>query len=278
MKWTQWMLASAMLCTAPAMAQQQQGFLENPADFSDESGIGVVSGFHCTAQVIEVKFDDYDPITAASGTGRLDTENYCGGNTDTGFALLWNWNILGPGQHTVRVLADGFEFDSATVMVHTFGQEFVSGAMAETDIILLDQEKEVYIRWQEHKQNFGIVGIEPSDFTPELLMAAVAGDWSGTWYSPLGTGSISFTFTESAWGTPQLENFQLTGTGCAEGGYSMGAPFDINDPIFEISMDDGSTLEIELSATESVSMLGGDFYFDSGPCQEAEGMYYMFRN
>ena len=73
-------------------------------------------------------------------------------------------------------------------------------------------------------------------FNPGSTMAAVAGDWSGTWFSTVGTGSISFTFVESAWGTPRMENFQLTGTGCAESGYSMGAPFDINDPIFEINM------------------------------------------
>lgn len=277
MKQLQLVLLTVLFCTTPAMAQQL-GFLENPADFSNESGIGVVSGFHCNAQVIEVKFDEYDPIVAASGTGRQDTESYCNGNVDTGYALLWNWNILGPGQHTVRMLADGIEFDSATITVHTFGAEFVQGITAQTDITLLSQEKEVYIRWQEPKQNFGIIGIEPSDLTQELLLAAVQGDWSGTWYSTTGTGSVSMTFVESAFGTPGLENFRLTGTGCAEGGFSTGFPFNVNEPIFEIIMDDSSMLELELSATESVSMLGGDFYFDSGPCAEAEGMYYMFRN
>jgi hypothetical protein len=270
-------MAATLFFPAPLMAQQQ-GFLENPTDFSNESGIGVVSGFHCNAQIIEVIFDEYDPIEAASGTSRLDAESYCGGNSNTGYALLWNWNILGPGQHTVRVLADGVEFDSSTITVHTFGEEFVYGINTQTDLIVLDQEKNVYIRWQEPKQNFGIVGIEPSDLTQELLMEAVMGDWSGTWYSTTGSGSINMTFVESAYGTPRLENFQLTGTGCAEGGFSDGAPFDINNPVFEILMSDGSEMEVELSATESVSMLGGDFYFDSGPCEAAEGMYYMFRN
>ena len=279
MKRTSWFMAMAVavLYAGPALAQQP-GFLENPADFSNESGIGVVSGFHCTAQVIAVQFDDRDLIEAASGTSRLDTEGYCGGHSDTGYALLWNWNILGDGQHTVRVFADGVEFDSATVTVHTFGEEFLQGITASTDITLLDRQKNVFVQWQETKQNFGIVQIEASDFTKELLLDAVVGDWVGTWYSTTGSGSISMTFVESAWGTPELWGFQITGTGCAEGGYAMTAPFNINDPLFEVAMDDGSLLELELTATESFSMLGGDFYIDSGACMDAEGMFYMFRN
>ena len=52
---------------APSWAQQQ-GYLENPLDYSYDSGISVVSGFHCTAQTIEIQFDQYDPIPAATGT------------------------------------------------------------------------------------------------------------------------------------------------------------------------------------------------------------------
>ena len=262
--------------TGLAMAQQP-GFLENPLEFSHESGIGVVSGFHCNAQVIEVKFDDYDPIPAAHGTGRGDTADYCG-RTDTGFSLLWNWNILGPGEHLVTVLADGVEFDSAVITVHTFGQEFVYGINAHTDLIVLSQGKEVYLRWQESKQNFVVVGIEESDLTLEALMEELRGDWAGTWHSPGGTGSISWTFVDSSHGTPKIENFQLTGTGCAAGGVMPEGLFNVNEPIFELYMDDGSELELELSATETLSMLGGDFYFDTGPCMGHDGMYYLFRD
>lgn len=259
-----------------AMAQQP-GFLENPAEYSNESGIGVVSGFHCNAEVIEVKFDDYDPIPAAHGTGRGDTADYCG-RTDTGYSLLWNWNILGPGEHLVSVLADGVEFDSAVINVHTFGPEFVYGINAQTDLIVLSQGKEVYLRWQEPKQNFGVVAIEESDLTTEALMDALRGNWAGTWHAPGGTGSVSWTFVDSAYGTPRIENFQLNGTGCAAGGMYLDGLFNINEPIFQLIMDDGSELELELSATESLSMLGGDFYFDTGPCMGHDGMYYLFRD
>ena len=50
------------------------------------------------------------------------------GDSDNGFGLLFNWNLLGDGTHTVRALADGVEFDSATFTVTTLGKEFVRGA------------------------------------------------------------------------------------------------------------------------------------------------------
>ena len=109
-------------------------------------------------------------------------------------------------------------------------------------------------------------------------MDAIEGDWSGTWYSATGTGTISMTFFESAWGTPDLQNFQITGTGCAESGFVDPVPFNINDPLFDIFMNDGSMLELELGATESFNMLGGDFYIDGGACMDAEGMFHMFHD
>jgi hypothetical protein len=50
-----------------------------------------------------------------------------------GQGMLWNWNLLGAGQHTVRVLADGVEFDSATFEVNTLGEEFVTGLDLRTE-------------------------------------------------------------------------------------------------------------------------------------------------
>ena len=45
------------------------------------------------------------------------------GIADAGFSLLWNWNNLGPGEHTVRALIDGVEFAHTTVRVTTLREE-----------------------------------------------------------------------------------------------------------------------------------------------------------
>ena len=63
---------------------------------------------------------------AGSGTDRLDTADRCG-DTDTGFGLLFNWNLLGDGQHTVRAYADGAAFAHSTVTVTTLEGEIARG-------------------------------------------------------------------------------------------------------------------------------------------------------
>ena len=64
---------------------------------------------------------------AVYGTERRDTTSVCG-DSNNGFGLPFNWNLLGNGTHTVRAIADGVEFDSATFTVTTLGTEFLRGA------------------------------------------------------------------------------------------------------------------------------------------------------
>ena len=152
--------------------------LENPAPGSFQSGIGVISGWVCEASQIEIEFnnDAANRWPAGYGTRRTDTQGECG-DTDNGFGLLFNWNKLGDGVHTVRVFADGSEFAQATVTVTTLGQEFRTGLSQEmtlpdfpevgTDAILV---------WQEAQQNFVIAAAEPTqrlvDVRPTLTLPA----------------------------------------------------------------------------------------------------------
>ena len=76
---------------------------------------------------VEIEINDTTRIPAAYGTERRDTTSVCG-DSNNGFVLPFNWNLLGEGTHTVRALADGVEFDSATFTVTTQGTEFLHGA------------------------------------------------------------------------------------------------------------------------------------------------------
>ena len=68
-----------------------QVMLENPQPDSAQSGIGVISGWACDANEIEIEFNN-DAATrrqAGYGTQRLDTQSVCG-DADNGFGLLFN--------------------------------------------------------------------------------------------------------------------------------------------------------------------------------------------
>lgn len=67
---------------------------------------------------VEIEINDTIRIPATYGAERRDTTSVCG-DSKNGFVLPFNWNLLGDGTHTVRALADGIEFDSATFTVTT---------------------------------------------------------------------------------------------------------------------------------------------------------------
>ena len=110
---------------------------------------------------IEIEFDNdaANRWQAGYGTLRVDTYGVCG-DTNNGFGLLYNWNKLGDGIHTVRALADGVEFASATVAVTTFGEEFLRGASGTFTVSDFPQPGiSVDLLWQESQQNFTIAGV-----------------------------------------------------------------------------------------------------------------------
>lgn len=146
------------------------GSLENPQPGSIESGIGVISGWNCQATTITIQIDDAPPVLAPYGSLRADTSTICGGNITTGFSYLINYNTLTTGSHTIKALADGVLFGTASFNVVNLGGEFLSGKAGEYFLYNFpDYGKRTRVTWQQSKQNFIITGsdtqIAPIDGT-----------------------------------------------------------------------------------------------------------------
>ena len=144
------------------------GFFENPRPGSHQSGIGVISGWVCEADTVEVQFEtgttgETRTELAALGTLRPDTEPECG-DTDNGFGLLWNWNRLGDGEHTVRALVDGEVFAEHTLTVTTLGLgEFPTGLSGTTTVPdFPDAGATTTLQWHQALQNFVILPPDPA--------------------------------------------------------------------------------------------------------------------
>ena len=141
-----------------------KGYLENPSLGSFQSGISAISGWVCEADEIIIELNG-TPLKAGYGTTRTDTAGVCG-DTDNGFSLLWNWNNLGNGLHTVEAFADGKKFASTRVRVTTLGEEFLRNANGKGifDVpssaggVFSDGTKSVELKWVEALQNFVITG------------------------------------------------------------------------------------------------------------------------
>ena len=138
-----------------------KGVLENPQAGSSRSGIGVISGWVCNASSVDIVIDEVTTLKAAYGTDRRDTTEECD-DTNNGFGLSFNWNLLGDGVHTIRALADGIQFDSATFTVITmFGMEYLRGVNGSYRLANFPWPGvDVVIIWEESSQNFVIGSVE----------------------------------------------------------------------------------------------------------------------
>ena len=136
------------------------GRLENPGPRAFQSGVGALWGWVCEAERVEVEIEtaqgEVSQHVAAYGLERQDTLDTCG-DTDNGFVLLLNWNLLGDGAHTVTALVDGVELGRTTVQVTTLGQEFVEGVVGECVAADFPHPgQRTLLEWQQTSQNFVI--------------------------------------------------------------------------------------------------------------------------
>ncbi len=151
----------AIITGASAPLTASSALLENPGDGGDVSGIATISGWVCDATRVEVEIDGTIMAETAYGTPRGDTIGECG-DADNGFGLLVNWGIFGDGLHTIRLLADGIEVDSATFNVTTLGGAFIPGLSGQYVLPGFPEAgQQITIDWVQSQQGFVITDFQP---------------------------------------------------------------------------------------------------------------------
>ncbi len=153
-------LGPGVEAAVPTGTDRQVGHLENPGPASFQSGLGVISGWVCEGEAVEVEIGHLGRQAAAYGTERLDTLEACG-DMDNGFGLLFNWNLLGDREHEVVAYVDDLELGRATVRVTTLDEEFLRDVEGECVVEdFPDMGQTVTLEWQQSQQNFVIVDVE----------------------------------------------------------------------------------------------------------------------
>jgi hypothetical protein len=270
-------LASGLAALALSGNAWSLGNLENPAPGSTLGGIGVFSGWHCSAGTVEIQVDDLEPKLAAYGTSRKDTLEVCG-QEYTGFSLLWNFNYLGDGQHTVRVLADGVEFDRAEFTVQTLEGNFVEDIQGATLVTLPQLGLTAGLVWQQSLQNFTIVDTAP--LRPDIA-DAYQGNWSGSWLAEgFIQGSMYLVLDASGLaddGVIVPTDLMLDATGCATSAFELSNITSLDFPVTRAVMTDLSEVDLRLMPAPDYSFLAGTFEFTSGICGGFAGSFTLFR-
>lgn len=175
-------LAAVALFPASGLAI---GVIETPDGSAVENGIGVISGWHCEGDLIQVRIDDGELTTAASRTPRNDTLPICS-RSDTGFATLLNFNRLKPSlfpgrpEHEVVAYADGVEFDRVTFETTNFGENYSRGLSATYRLLNFPDVGDVtVVEWNESKQDFTVAGTPITLPSSESTASRISGNYHG---------------------------------------------------------------------------------------------------
>ena len=209
--------------------------MEIPSQGTVQSGIGLVSGWHCDADQIAVSFNGGPLIEASYGSTRNDTVNACG-DSDNGFALLWNYNLLGSGSHSVALYADGRKVSTTAFRVTTLGAEFLTNKQSNRRIYgFPDLDHDVILEWQQGNQNYVV-----SDYVDSINSYNISGIWE-TYANGQVDGVLSMHVSPSN-SNPEFAEIVIVGiNGSLKGTFFAGA-MQKNEAIVGTDEDLGATV------------------------------------
>ena len=169
-------------CRMPVETDVRGSTLENPPDGGYRSGIGVISGWVCAAEEVEIVITSNDrqgstPVTlnAAYGTSRPDVpENSNCSNPNAGFGMTYNFNHLREGEYTITAYADSSDDEENMIGTpQTFEVvHLTTFAIDDDNRFLRDEDlqgtecrvndfpalgEDTILEWEESTQNFTII-------------------------------------------------------------------------------------------------------------------------
>lgn len=136
-------------------------WIETPMQDSLQSGIGIVRGWACDAESVELQFDNLPRQAVAYGDSRTDTIDVCG-DEDNGYGFVVGWGNLGLGPHRMRTYIDGVEVADVEFVVVGLDDPFITGASGQYELDNFPNIGEVStIEWSEPEQKFIIIEKSP---------------------------------------------------------------------------------------------------------------------
>lgn len=129
---------------------------ESPSQGTIESGVGVLRGWACDADRVEVVIDGHDRIVVPYGGSRGDTETVCG-DADNGYATVVNWNRYDDGPHDLEAFIDGKRITSIRFIVARFAESFLRELDRSVDVLDFPATGDrMQLTWSQPHQNFTV--------------------------------------------------------------------------------------------------------------------------
>lgn len=284
-------LSAIVALTFPLISFAQT--LENPQPGSSQSGIGILSGWSCTGPISVLL--DGTAYAAAYGTGRADAASACGGNANVGFGLLFNFNILGNGNHTAQLRVNGVNVGGPVPFTVTVpAGEFATGLSKSITVPDFPSAgKNTQLVWQQSQQNFAISSITGTTGIScfRTILKTNEGDeysyhsytQNGTTLASLIARNSSQRIFEAAWTDSSLSTNPFL-TGRSTSGFSQGIYGYVNVASSAYPLANGELIKITgdlatVLIVSSVSSGRSVFFYPTGPlstqisCGSTSGTY-----
>lgn len=147
------------------------GAIEIPKSGSTISGISLIAGWTCdVAEALTLRIEDTQvgsksgiTIPVLYGGIRSSTIEACG-DDDNGFAMLFDYNSLPDGWHTITLSNSGHLLDRAAFFVESPSPDYLT-PMTEVLAGYQANGKEVLLRWVDDQQQFQAISA-PCSFLP----------------------------------------------------------------------------------------------------------------
>lgn len=138
-------------------AQALRASIEIPAQDSVQSGIGLISGWACLAENIEISIDGGARVKVPAEAPRGDVESVCS-HPNAGFGLLMNYNTLSEGEHSIQLFIKDFAMgEPRKFKVVKPKGEFARGLVRQISVSDFPEVgKTTVLDWREGEQRFGI--------------------------------------------------------------------------------------------------------------------------
>jgi hypothetical protein len=154
-------LSTRLTFAVLSLDQAKKGVIEIPAEASVQTGIGLISGWSCIADNVEISIDGGPRQKVPTEAPRGDVESVCA-HPNAGFGLLTNFNLLKEGDHTIQLYAKGVALGDVRKFktVKPKG-EFATGLRKEVSVADFPEPgKTTILEWRESEQRFAMKSVQ----------------------------------------------------------------------------------------------------------------------
>ena len=149
--------ASFTVTDASTDVPVKQAYHESPTQDSIQTGIGLIRGWACNADKVEISIDGGKRERIPYGGSRGDTKDVCANDGLNGYGTVMAWGLLSAGEHRMQTFVDDVEIADVGFTVINIDDGFLQREGVEFTLPNFPNPgQQTNIQWRDALQNFTV--------------------------------------------------------------------------------------------------------------------------